>query len=139
MYYLCVARKGKNEYYRFKTQEELDNFVSKYCSDADVTQQITEHCANELIFIDNNIKFKLILSKEKEYVAMKQFAKMQQELVDEQGQDSGNMVGFESPETGQWVINPFMDETLMKEVDPIAYYGEKNITNFYKGMLIKNK
>ncbi len=40
--------------------------------------------------------------------------------------------GFES--RGQFILNPFFDETLRFPVEPISYYGTKNMNQFLSGL-----
>lgn len=35
---------------------------------------------------------------------------------------------------GQWIVNPFYDETLRFGVEPLTYYGEENIKGYVKKM-----
>lgn len=39
-------------------------------------------------------------------------------------------VGFESVETGQWIINPFRDPTDRFDVDPLEEYTEEELLTF---------
>lgn len=39
--------------------------------------------------------------------------------------DPENPIGFEFK--GTWIVNPFYDETMRFEVDPVEYYGADNI------------
>ena len=44
--------------------------------------------------------------------------------------DTDSDIGFEF--NGTWITNPFYDETLRFEVDPVQHYGEENIKRFVK-------
>lgn len=53
--------------------------------------------------------------------------------------------GFEVPEDsgfvhcGQWIQNPFYDETLRFEVEPLSYYGAENVRKFVDDILTKKQ
>lgn len=60
---------------------------------------------------------------EEEMENIKVLGQLQADQFNDTGEDTSEYVGFESEETGQWVINPFVDESMMIEVDPLTYYG----------------
>lgn len=53
--------------------------------------------------------------------------------------------GFVVPEEfgfahcGQWILNPFYDETLRFEVEPLSYYGAENVRRFVDNILTKKE
>ena len=67
---------------------------------------------------------------------IKEIGNIQGQLYCETG-DSDNMIGFES-ESGQWIINPFKSECSRFDVNPIEYYGEENLNDFWN-QIIFNK
>lgn len=65
---------------------------------------------------------------------IKAFAEKQMELANH-GIDTSKMVGFEYK--GQYIINPFVDETCRFDVDPYEYYGMHAMLDFTNGILEK--
>lgn len=65
---------------------------------------------------------------------IKAFAEKQMELANN-GIDTSKMVGFEHK--GQYIINPFVDETCRFEVDPYEYYGMHAMLEYTNGILEK--
>lgn len=68
-----------------------------------------------------------------ELKAIKKIGDLQEQIYNET-ECSDNLIGFES-ESGQWVINPFKSECLRFVVNPIEYYGEDNIKNFWNQII----
>lgn len=65
---------------------------------------------------------------------IKAFAEKQMELANH-GVDTSKMVGFEHK--GQYIINPFVDETCRFKVDPYEYYGMHAMLDYTNGILEK--
>ena len=63
---------------------------------------------------------------------IKAFAEKQMELANN-GVDTSKMVGFEHK--GQYIINPFVDETCRFEVDPYEYYGMHAMLEYTNGII----
>lgn len=65
---------------------------------------------------------------------IKAFAEKQMELANN-GIDTSKMVGFEYK--GQYIINPFVDESGIEEVDPYEYYGIAEMLEYTNGIIEK--
>jgi len=65
---------------------------------------------------------------------IKAFAEKQMKLANH-GIDTSKMVGFEYK--GQYIINPFVDETCRFEVDPYEYYGMHEMLEYTNGIIEK--
>lgn len=65
---------------------------------------------------------------------IKAFAEKQMELANN-GVDTSKMVGFEYK--GQYIINPFVDETCRFDVDPYEYYGVHEMLEYTNEILEK--
>lgn len=68
--------------------------------------------------------------KQSDILKIELFGKLQDELLTIYDL---SLISFEH--SGTAIINPFMDETNRYEVDPVEYYGESNVINFFTSIL----
>lgn len=73
------------------------------------------------------MKYKL---KQDDILKIELFGKLQDELLTIYDL---SLISFEY--SGTAIVNPFMDETNRYKVDPVEYYGESNVMNFFNSIL----
>lgn len=72
--------------------------------------------------------------KKEQLEAMRQVCEAQADILGETG-DCDGMIGVEFEET--WMIDLFHSECMRFDVDPIEYYGEDKVQEFYEKMIAR--